>query len=173
MNYAIDKDAIIQNDLFGAGEPATSFLPKMFGRDPNAPGYPFDLEKAKQLVADSAGKDGFAFELLIGAGDPVQSQVSQLVAAQLAEIGGTVTITQLDPGIWTDRVTVAQDFDAYKGYFTTDIIDPDELATFAVLSDGGVHAVWTNYKNEQADQLIRDAQVETDLAKRQQMYDEI
>ena len=36
MNYAVNKEAIIQNVLFGVGEMATSFLPKMPGRDPFA-----------------------------------------------------------------------------------------------------------------------------------------
>ena len=37
MNYAVNKESIIQNVLFGNGEMATSFLPKMPGRDPNRP----------------------------------------------------------------------------------------------------------------------------------------
>jgi peptide/nickel transport system substrate-binding protein len=146
INYAIDKDAIIENVLFGAGEPATSFLPKMPFHDPNSPGYPFDLERARQLVAESNSPDGFAFELLATVGDAVGSQVCQLVAAQLAEIGGQITVTQLEPGLRTERVTVNLDYDAAKGYYTTDIIDPDELATFVVLSDGGTSALWTTHK---------------------------
>jgi peptide/nickel transport system substrate-binding protein len=173
INYAIDKDAIIQNVLFGAGEPATSFLPKMPFHDPNSPGYPFDLERARQLVAESNSPDGFAFELLATVGDAVGSQVCQLVAAQLAEIGGQITVTQLEPGLRTERVTVNLDYDAAKGYYTTDIIDPDELATFVVLSDGGTSALWTTYKNEEVDQLIRDAQQETDVETRQEMYNRI
>ncbi|MGH2613809.1 MAG: ABC transporter substrate-binding protein [Thermomicrobiales bacterium] len=173
INYAIDKDAIIQNVLFGAGEPATSFLPKMPFHDPNSPGYPFDLERARQLVAESNSPEGFAFELLTSVGDAVGSQICQLVAAQLAEIGGQITVIQLEPGLQTERVTVDMDYDAAKGYYTTDIIDPDELATFVVLSDGGTFALWTNYKNEEVDQLIRDAQAETDVETRQEMYNRI
>lgn len=173
MNYAIDKEALIKNVLFGAGEPATSYLPKMPGRDPNSPGYPHDLEKAKQLVAESSAKDGFALELLISAGDAVGSQVAQLVASNLAEIGGKITITSLEPATVTDRITVSQDFDMYLSYYTTDIIDPDELTSFAVLSDGGTQAVWTGYKNEQVDALIRQSQTETDPEKRQELYNQI
>jgi peptide/nickel transport system substrate-binding protein len=173
INYAVDKDAIIQNVLFGAGQPATSYLPLMPGHDPESPGYPFDLEKAKQLVADSAGKDGFEFEILSGVGDAVGNQVCQLVAASLAQIGGTVTITQVEPGIATERVTETQDFDASKSYYTTDIIDPDELTAFAVYSKGGYDAVWTSYKNDEVDKLIEDAQTEIDPAKRQELYNEI
>jgi peptide/nickel transport system substrate-binding protein len=173
MNFAIDKDSIVQNVLFGAGQPATSYLPPMPGQDPDAPGYPFDLEEARRLVAESAHADGFAFELLINTGDPVDAQIGQLVAAQLQEIGGAITVTQLEPATVTERVTVSNDFDASKSYYTTDIIDPDELTSFAVLSDGGTDAVWTFYQNEEVDELIRAAQVETDPARRQEMYDEI
>ncbi len=175
MNYAVDKQAIIDNVLFGFGEPATSFLPKMPGWDPNSPGYPYDLEKAKQLVAESAGKDGFEAAILVQAGEAVDIQVSQLVATALEQIGGKITLEQVDGATLIDRVYngTNPDFDLCKVYYTTDIIDPDELAEFGVLSDGGTLAVGTGYKNEQVDQMIRDAQVELDPEKRQQMYNEI
>lgn len=172
MNYAVNKDAILQNVLFGAGKPANTYLPLMAGHDEEVAGYPFDLARAKALVAESAGKDGFTAELLVSAGDPVGAQVAQLVAADLAQIGGTVTITQLDPAAQTDRVH-AVDYDLSTAYYTTDIIDPDELTTFAVQSDGGTQAVWTGYKNEAVDALIREAQVTTDPERRMGMYRDI
>ena len=144
----------------------------MPGHDDASPGYPFDLEKAKQLVAESAGKDGFQFELLITVGDSVASQVSQLVAASLAQIGGTVTITQVEPGIHTERVH-GLDYDAYKSYYTTDIIDPDELTAFAVYSKGGAQAVWTTYKNDEVETLVEQAQTELDPEKRRELYNQI
>jgi peptide/nickel transport system substrate-binding protein len=173
INYAVDKDAIIQNVLFGAGVPATSYLPLMAGHDPDSPGYPFDLEKARQLVAESNSPDGFAFELLTSVGDTVGSQVCQLVAAQLAEIGGQVTVTQLEPAVVTERWTVEVDYDAVKGYYTTDIIDPSQLSTFAVLGDDDFKAIWTNYNNEEANQLILAAQSESDPDARLEMYHQI
>ena len=103
MNYAIDKDAIITNVLFGFGEPATTFLPKMAGHDDASPGYPYDLEKAKALVAESAGKDGFAAKILVQAGEAVDLQVCQLVAAALAEIGGTIELEQVDGATRIDQ----------------------------------------------------------------------
>ncbi len=173
LNYAIDKDAIIQNVLFGAGVPATSYLPLMAGHDPESPGYPFDLERAKQLVAESNSPDGFSFELLSGVGDAVGNQVCQLVASQLAEIGGQVTVTQLEGAVSTERVTVTNDYQASKGYYTTDIIDPSQLSTFAVLGDDDFKAVWTNYDNPEANELIIAAQSETDPDARLEMYHQI
>ena len=106
-------------------------------------------------------------------GDTVGSQVCQLVAAQFAEIGGQVTVTQLEPAVQTERLTVDVDYDATKSYYTTDIIDPSQLSTFAVLGDDDFKAMWTNYDNEEVDQLITDAQSETDPDARLEMYHQI
>lgn len=173
MNFAVDKDAIITNILFGAGELATSFLPKMAGRDPSAVGYPFDLAKAQALVAESAGKDGFEAELITTAGDATPLQICQLVAANLSEIGGNVTVAQVDGNTLLERLFSTFDFDMCKSYYTTDIIDPDELASFAALSSGGAKAMGSGYKNDQLDALIGQAQIEADPAKRQDLYNQI
>lgn len=173
MNYAIDKDAIITNILFGAGELATSFLPKMAGRDPSAVGYPFDLAKAQALVAESAGKDGFEAEIITTAGDATPLQICQLVAANLSEIGGNVTVAQIDGNSLLERLFSTFDFDMCKSYYTTDIIDPDELASFAALSSGGAKAMGSGYKNDTLDALIGQAQIEADPAKRQDLYNQI
>ncbi len=60
MNYAIDKQAIIQNTLNGYGKPiATSVIPEAFGHNPNIKPYPYDLQKAKQLLAEAGYPNGF------------------------------------------------------------------------------------------------------------------
>jgi peptide/nickel transport system substrate-binding protein len=172
INYAVNKDVIIENVLFGAGRMANTYLPLMYGHDDTVPGYPFNLEQAQALIAESAAKDGFELELLISTGDPVGSQIAQLVAADLAKIGGQITITQLEPSLHTERVH-GFDFDLFLGYYTTDIIDPDELTNFVVQSDGGAFALWTQYKNEQVDAWVREGQTEQDPEKRLQIYSNI
>lgn len=172
INYAVNKDVIIQNVLFGAGQMANTFLPLMYGHDDSVAGYPYDLDKAKALMAETAVKDGFEAEILIATGDPVSSQIAQLIASDLDKIGIKLTITTLEPSAKRDRRN-AFDFDINGGYYTTDIIDPDELTNFAVESDGGAFAVWTQYKNEQVDQWIKDARSELDVEKRLQMYYDI
>jgi peptide/nickel transport system substrate-binding protein len=66
LNYAADKQAIINTVLFGYGEVATSYQPKgvpMF--DATVPGYPYDLELAKEYLAKSKYADGVKFELWV------------------------------------------------------------------------------------------------------------
>jgi peptide/nickel transport system substrate-binding protein len=172
MNYAVNKDVIIKNVLFGAGQLANTFLPLMYGHDDTIVGYPYDLDKAKALIAETAVKDGFETELLVQAGDSVGSQIAQLVASDLEKIGVKITVTPLEPSAKRDRRNKF-DFDLNSGYYTTDVIDPDELTNFAVESDGGAFSVWTQYKNEQVDAWVKQARTELDPEKRLQMYKDI
>jgi peptide/nickel transport system substrate-binding protein len=172
INYAVDKDAIIANVLFGAGEMATTMLPKMLYWSDQVPGYPYDLDKAKALIAESEMADGFTAEILVTTGDPVAAQVAQLVADNLSDIGGEITVTQLEPAARGDR-SRAMDYDMGKSYYTTDIIDPDELTVFACVSTGGTNAVRTGYKNQEVDDLALQGQTETDPVKRADIYHQI
>lgn len=173
INYAVDKQSLIDNVLFGSGQAANTYLPLMAGHDDTIPGYPFDLAKAKELVARSAGKDGFKGELLISTGDPVSDQIGQIVAAQLKEIGGDIKVITLESAARREKVRIKSDYDMSIGYYTTDIIDPDELTAFAVQSDGGAKAIYTLYKNDQVDALCKEAEIEPDNTKRMAMYSEI
>ena len=87
INYAVNKDAIIENVLFGAGQAANTYLPLMYGHDDTVPGYTYDLAKAQALMARTAVPDGFDAEVILGTGNPVGSQIAQLVAADLEKIG--------------------------------------------------------------------------------------
>lgn len=173
INYAVDKQSIIDRVLFGSGEIATSYLPKMAGRDKDLKGYPFDLNKAKELVKQSKGKDGFKAELVVTAGDAVSDQIGQLITAQIKAIGGDVKMVSLEAAAARQKVRKDLNYDWQKGYYTTDIIDPDELTAFAVQTDGGSKAIYTQYDNPKVNELCKQAETELDPAKRQEIYNQI
>ena len=63
LNYAADKDTIIKVVYQGAGVPATNPLPPtIWGYNKEVKDYPYDLEKAKQLLVEAGYPDGFPFE---------------------------------------------------------------------------------------------------------------
>ena len=62
MNYAIDREAMVQTALFGYGRVACSPINLVwFYTDKYC--YTYDLEKAKQLMAESSAPDGFSASL--------------------------------------------------------------------------------------------------------------
>lgn len=173
INYAIDKDTLLANVLFGNGKMANTYLPLMAGHTDEVVGYPFNLDKAKELVAQSKGKDGFKGELLIGSGDTVGDQIAQIIASQLKEIGGEITVTQMEGAARREKVRVKMDFDFSLGYYTTDIIDPDELTSFGVVYSGGAIAKFSGYKNDEVEKLATQAATELDWPTREKLYAQI
>jgi len=88
LNYAVDRDAIISGIIKTSGT-ATSQAPTTDGVDPAYDNYyPYDLAKAKQLLADAGYPNGFTLKVTsqsyIGTlGDPVL----QAFADDLSDVG--------------------------------------------------------------------------------------
>jgi peptide/nickel transport system substrate-binding protein len=167
INYAVDKHALIDRVLAGYGEPATTFMPRMFGHDATVPGYPFDPALAKELVAESSGKDGFTAELLIDPSDATGVKVAEVLTEQLAAVGGTVVVPppeELGPRWVLGR------YDLILNWMIIDIVDPDEAA-LVMVSEHNFYR--TNYKSEQVDALITTAAATTNPDQRAAAYKEL
>ena len=86
LNMAINKDRIVRI-VNGRATPATQVLPPlMSGYDKDDKGYPYDVAKAKQLLADAGLKDGFATTLYAMNTDP-NPRIAQAIQQDLAAVG--------------------------------------------------------------------------------------
>ena len=135
MNYAVNKEAIIQNVLFGNGEMATSFLPMMPGRDPNSPGYPLrsgEGQGASRRVPPGRTASRPTTSHCRGRCRDASRPSSSL--RTWLGFGGTINVAPIDGNTLLENLFTTFDFDLSAAYYTTDIIDPDEMASFAVFS---------------------------------------
>ena len=108
-------------------------------------------------------------KLLIAAGDSINDQTSVLLKDQLSKVGIDVQIEKQEQGQeWNS--TVAGDYDLSLNYWTNDIIDPDEKATFSVYGDKDNRSYYTNYKNPKVTALVDQGRAEMDAAKRKDIY---
>ena len=57
LNYAVDKEAIVKNVLFGVGEPADSPIAPLTNGHCKVGPYPYDPQKAKELLAQAGWVD--------------------------------------------------------------------------------------------------------------------
>ncbi|MFG1677912.1 ABC transporter substrate-binding protein [Micromonospora sp. NPDC049282] len=98
VNLGVDRKQLIEIGSQGAGV-ASGVIPPgdPFGADVGAdmPNYQYDPEKAKQLLAD-AGAKNVTITLAIRAESPEKLATAQLVKEQLAKIGVTVEIRQVE-----------------------------------------------------------------------------
>ena len=173
FSYAINRASIVRSVLFGYGEPAASFLPLgAVGRDNSLKPYPYDPGKALQLMKESSVPNGFTSALLVQAGDVTWSQVATIIKEQLKAIGVTVNIQQIDPTQLIDTQSKGN-YEISLQYWTNDIIDPDELVSFAIDYTQGGNSFFTNYNSARANQLAAQGRTESNQAKREQIYRQI
>jgi peptide/nickel transport system substrate-binding protein len=170
---AIDREAIVKAVLFGNGKVANSFIPAgALYYNPDNPTCKYDPDAAKKLLAD-AGQSNLSFKLLINAGDSVNDQISVLIKNDLAKVGVNIDIEKQEAGQQWDTA-VAGEYDATIFYWTNDIIDPDEKATFSLAGKDDVNrSFFTNYNNPRVIELISQGRAEMDPAKRTAIYNEI
>jgi len=168
---AVDKEAIRSAVLFGNGQIATTFLsPTTWGHDSTDKGLPFDVAAAKATLAKSAYPDGFKATMVTSAGNQNSASQAQLLQANLAKIGVTLTLQTLDPSALRDA-TKAGNYDMSLGLYTTDVIDPDEIARFAGTPTGGAKLLYTFYENDELQKLADSASSDQDQATRKKAYD--
>nr|WP_269932780.1 ABC transporter substrate-binding protein [Aminobacter sp. HY435] len=172
MNLAIDRQALAESLFGGYASPAKGQLvnPKAFGYNKSLPEYKHDLEKAKALVKE-AGAEGRTVQLVGEAGRWLKDrELIEAVGAYWTEAGLKVDIKIEDFSEYLNQL-----FDKNKrpdAIFVSnsnELLDADREMTSAYQS-GASYA--SNSDKEMSDQ-ISAARVETDVEKRQALYDAV
>lgn len=163
---SLNRQAMVRALLFGNGEPANSYLPPHIAfYDPASGGSAYDPARAKAELAQSKYPHGFTVPLKVIGGNLVQSETAQIVQQELAPLGITVKIQQLDQN---SQVTDVEngDYSMAFQYWTSDVVDADELVS--ALSLIGVH-----YSDPAFDGLVDQAASTFDRSARVRLYDQI
>jgi peptide/nickel transport system substrate-binding protein len=172
LNYATDKQSIIKSILYGNADFSNSFMPKgaLFW-NPDQPGYPFDIDKAKTLMSQSTVPGGFTIKFQVLSGNQLALQIATAVKAMWQPINVTVDILQLEQGVATNNYRT-NNFEADLTGWTNDIVDPDELVSYAILPEStqNYHTGWTN---QQAIDLANKGRTTLDPTQRKQIYYQI
>jgi peptide/nickel transport system substrate-binding protein len=96
INHAINRQELIDVSNFGYGEPLWQPFPDGYVAHSDALDdlYPFDPERAKELLTEAGYPDGVDVELSLYAEDPLAEQLQQ----QLTAAGIRTTLTVQTPG---------------------------------------------------------------------------
>jgi peptide/nickel transport system substrate-binding protein len=173
LNYGIDRNAIVKLAYSGHATPAASYMPyKMLYWNAGLKPYPYDLAKAKAYLAKSKYPNGFKCFLIEVSNDVAGNSTAIVIKSELAKLGISVDIRTYEL-----LTAYAKEDGGHsqmgQRYWTNDIIDPDEVTTFAVDPQGGANAFNTYWSNARATQLVHQARAELNASKRAQMYAQI
>ncbi len=177
LNYAVNKDAIVRDVLKGTGTPSRGpVLPSTWAADAALKAYPYDPERAKKLLAEAGYPNGFSTTLWVPeSGSGMQSPVamSTVMQSNLKAVGVNVTLQTMEWGAFLAKLrTKEQDLFALSWMAGTE--DPD-MVMYPLLHS----SQWTPngpnralYKNPKFDDLLQQARLTTDQARRASLYKE-
>lgn len=172
INYAIDRQAILDAVLLGQGIPAYGPLQRNRYNNEAVEHYDYDPDRAKKMLEDLGcvmGEDGIyvrdgeplCFVINVGAGDQVRLDIAQAAAQQIREVGIDCRVeipTQVD---WGGQM-------AYLiGWGSP--FDADDHTYKVFGTDKGAN--YSGYSNALADQYLLGARQSDDPAVRAENYD--
>ncbi len=170
ISHAIDKQRIIDTVYPGTSIPAEGPLPPTsWAYDSEFEGRGFDLDRAKEYMADSDYPDGFEATLMISEGEQLQRE-APLLQSMLAEIGVEIEIQSLEWGTFLERLT-NQDYDMLRVGWTTNV-EPDSILYNTFHSSSEQFNMF-GYDNSRVDELLDKGRLEPDLDKRKEIYREV
>jgi dipeptide transport system substrate-binding protein len=175
INMAINKEAIIKAEYLGGAIAAKNVLPPtIWGYNDSIQDYPYDPDKAKQML-ESAGVKDFSVDLWY---QPVSrpynldgKKMGELMQADLAKVGIKANLVTYD---WAEYLKRLHDGEAPMAQigWTGDIGDPDNFLYLHGCNGTGTPPGQNNEKwcNSDYDALLKQGKETSDQAKRAEIY---
>ena len=183
INYAVNKQELIDGVLLGLGEPVSSpYKPGTRWTNPELSPYPYDPQKALALLKEAgfADHDGdgildrngkpLAFEILTNQ-NKQREMTAVLVQRRLKEIGIDVKIRVLEWASFIGRFIKTGEFDAVLLGWSLSL-DPDQYGIWHSSQQAPGQFNFIGYNNPQVDKLLEQGRLELDSDKRAKIYHE-
>jgi peptide/nickel transport system substrate-binding protein len=183
INYAIDKQELIDGVLLGLGEPvAAPYKPGTRWVNPQLKPYAYDPAKAKQLLKEAGFEDHDGDGILDRNGKPLAFEIltnqnkqremsAVLIQRRLKEIGIDVKIRVLEWASFLGRYIKPGDFDVVVLGWSLSL-DPDQYSIWHSSQNKPGQFNFINYNNPQVDKLLEQGRLELDQDKRMKIYHE-
>ncbi|WP_371345339.1 ABC transporter substrate-binding protein [Ancylobacter sp. IITR112] len=177
FNMAIDKAAIIRDVYQGAGQAAINPIPPtIWSYNKDIKDYPYDPEKAKQMLADAGVKTPLDIDLwwmpVQRPYNPNAKRIAEIMQADLAKIGVNAKLVSYEWGEYRKRLQQGEHMTGQLGW-TGDNGDPDNfffLLGCAAARPGGQNL--SKWCNKDFDALINKAKTISDTAERTKLYEQ-
>jgi peptide/nickel transport system substrate-binding protein len=174
LSYTVDKDALLKAFYNGDGTTAVNPMP------PSIPGYdtsvqPFgvDIQKAKDLLKQAGYPNGFTTDFWAMPNPrpymPDPQKIAEALAADFQKAGVKVNIKSMEWTTYLDKVQKGEAPMFLLGW-TGDNGDADNFLYTLLSTDAIGSNNYARYSNPKVDALLKQAQVETDEAKRIELY---
>lgn len=171
LNLAVDKDGLVKNILLGFAEPIPSMVGAMyFGYNERLKPYPFDPDRARQLLREAGYADGFALTLHAPNGRYLKDKdVALAIGEMFRRVGVRTDVNIMEWGTMLNRYRGHQLSPAYMIGFGTPIWD-FSLPFNSYLLPENAQAYW---RDAALANRVKDATATVDRRRREALLKQI
>lgn len=177
--YAINKESIVRNLYKGAASVATQGQPpSLFGWNADIVGYPYNPDKAKQLLTDAGYPDGFKVTMWYMPVSrpyfPTPTEIAEAIQSDLAAVGIEVELFTEDWGTYLQDTEAGKHQACMLGW-SGDNGDPDNFLNVLYGEDKATVGSAGNVafkRNEKFQDLLDAALLTFDQDERAAYYEE-
>ncbi len=181
--YGIDRQEIVDGVLLGLGERiATPYKPGTFWVNKGLRPRPYDVEKARQLLADAGWEDHdgdgvldkngqpFRFTVLTNNGNKQRADAATIMQQRLKRIGIDIRVRLVEWSAFIENFINKRNFDAViLGWSLSP--DPDQFSIWHSSQTGERQFNFLSYRNAVVDQALEQARRTFDRQARKKLYD--
>jgi ABC-type transport system substrate-binding protein len=178
LNYAVDKEAIVQGILFGAADPMDApMADSLFGYT-EIGAYPYDPERASELLAEAGVEPGeLSLDFIAPTGRYVQDfAAAQAIANFLRDVGIDTEVRTMDWPSYVGSITqppASHDLQLHLLGWAPSFMDASQqMQQFDSAQHPPNGLVTSFYDNEEVDRLVAEANQEVDEERRAELYAE-
>lgn len=184
LSYAVDRQSIINNIIYGLGTPVQSpvFIKSKYYNN-NIKEIKYDPEKAKQMLAEAGWKDtdgdgildkvidgkktDFKFTF-INNNNPKRKKVMLIVIENLKQLGIQADLQEYEWSVYLDK-TKKHEFDACYAAWQLTVTPEDPYQIWHSSQSQGEGSNWISYNNPESDKLLEQNRIEFDDNKRMEI----
>ncbi|MGN1164668.1 MAG: ABC transporter substrate-binding protein [Candidatus Ornithospirochaeta sp.] len=170
INYAVDKDELIEAVWWGYGEKIGSHFPVVLKEYVDLSStYECDKEKARELLKEAGYESGLKLRMDLPKNYQEYVNAGLVIASSLKDVGIEVDVNIVEWAYWLSEVYVGRNYDlTVVGH--TGRLDPYALLV-KYISTGSEN--YFNYSSSRVDELLSLYRTELDEEKRTQYIQEI
>jgi peptide/nickel transport system substrate-binding protein len=173
ISHALDTETMIDHVYNGVGIYADGPIgPAVIGHNPDMQGLEYDVEKAKELLAEAGYPDGFETTIWTN-DDQARRDAAEVAQYQLSEVGIDASIEVLEWGAYLEGTSTGE-HDMFILGWSNMTGDGDYNQYYLYHSDSvGAPGNRSFYENEEVDELIDEARRENNPDKRVDLYHQV
>lgn len=185
LALALNKNEIIEGVYQGLAVPATGpFPPQSWAYNPNVVDFPYDIARAKALLAEAGWKDSdgdgvldkdgkkFEFTLITNQGNKVRESIAQIAQNAFQKVGVKMEIRIIEWSVFIQKYVDTKNFDAVLLAWSLSR-DPDPYPMWHSSQTENSQYNFISYKNPEVDQLLIEGRETFDPVVREKIYRKI